>query len=105
MGTSPVAWRRRVLRIQRAGFGHLESNGRAMLDKYTRVYSTRILTPAARGMLKLGLGPDAVTVIGTLGVCAGALIFYPQGEFLWGTLFITAFVFFDNIDGIMARMQ
>lgn len=76
-----------------------------MLDKYTRVYSTRILTPAARGLLKLGLGPDAVTVVGTLGVCAGALIFYPQGEFLWGTLFITAFVFFDNIDGIMARLS
>lgn len=76
-----------------------------MLDKYTRVYSTRILTPTARGLLRLGIGPDMVTVVGTLGVTAGALGFYPRGEFLWGTLVITAFVFADNVDGIMARLS
>lgn len=76
-----------------------------MLDKYTRVYWTRILTPTARGLLRLGIGPDAVTVVGTLGVVGGAVGFYPRGEFLWGTLVITAFVFADNVDGIMARMS
>ncbi|AYY13327.1 CDP-alcohol phosphatidyltransferase family protein [Actinobacteria bacterium YIM 96077] len=75
-----------------------------MLDKYTRVYTTRILTPAARALLKLRIGPDAVTIAGTLGVTAGAFAFYPRGEFLWGTLVITAFIFADNIDGIMARL-
>ncbi len=76
-----------------------------MLDKYTRVYWTRILTPTARGLLRLGIGPDAVTVVGTLGVVGGAVGFYPRGEFLWGTLLITAFVFADNVDGIMARLS
>lgn len=76
-----------------------------MLDKYTRAYSTRILTPAASGLLRIGVSPDAVTVVGTAGVIAGALAFYPRGEFFWGTLAITAFVFFDNIDGIMARLS
>ncbi|PSK96947.1 CDP-diacylglycerol inositol 3-phosphatidyltransferase [Haloactinopolyspora alba] len=76
-----------------------------MLDKYTRVYWTRILTPTARGLLRLGIGPDAVTVLGTLGVVGGAVGFYPRGEFLWGTLVITAFVFADNVDGIMARLS
>lgn len=78
--------------------------GWPMLDKYARVSWTRLLTPAARGLLRVGIGPDTVTMVGTAGVCAGALVFYPQGEFLWGTLFITAFVFADNFDGIMARM-
>ncbi|WP_298331547.1 phosphatidylinositol phosphate synthase [Haloactinopolyspora sp.] len=76
-----------------------------MLDKYTRVYWTRFLTPTARGLLRLGVGPDAVTVVGTLGVVGGAVGFYPRGEFLWGTLVITAFVFADNVDGIMARLS
>jgi CDP-diacylglycerol--glycerol-3-phosphate 3-phosphatidyltransferase len=76
-----------------------------MLDKYTRVYTTRILTPIARGLTKARISPDAVTIVGTIGVTAGALAFYPRGEFLWGTLVITAFVFSDNIDGIMARMS
>ena len=76
-----------------------------MLDKYTRVYMTRIITPIARGLLRVGLTPDAVTIIGTAGVVVGSLAFYPRGEFVWGTLFITAFVFSDNIDGVMARLS
>jgi CDP-diacylglycerol--glycerol-3-phosphate 3-phosphatidyltransferase len=38
-------------------------------------------------------------------VVAGALVFYPLGQLWWGTLFITAFVFSDVVDGIMARME
>lgn len=76
-----------------------------MLNRYTRPVTNRIFTPAARGLLKLGLTPDAVTLIGTAGVVAGALAFYPRGEFFVGTLVITAFVFADNIDGVMARLQ
>jgi CDP-diacylglycerol--glycerol-3-phosphate 3-phosphatidyltransferase len=32
-------------------------------------------------------------------------VFYPLGQLWWGTLFITAFIFSDVIDGIMARME
>jgi CDP-diacylglycerol--glycerol-3-phosphate 3-phosphatidyltransferase len=76
-----------------------------MLNRYTRPVTNRLFTPPAKGLLKLGLSPDAVTLIGTAGVVAGALIFYPQGRFLAGTLFITAFVFSDNLDGVMARLS
>jgi CDP-diacylglycerol--glycerol-3-phosphate 3-phosphatidyltransferase len=34
---------------------------------------------------------------------AGALVFYPRGEFFWGTVVITLFVFSDLVDGNMAR--
>jgi CDP-diacylglycerol---glycerol-3-phosphate 3-phosphatidyltransferase len=75
-----------------------------MLNRYFRVGITRLLTPVARGLLRMGISPDAVTVVGTLGVCIGALGFYPRHEFFWGTLVITLFVFSDNVDGIMARL-
>ena len=76
-----------------------------MLNRFARAFFTRLLTPIATALLRLGVRPDAVTVVGTLGVCAGALVFYPRGEFLVGTLVITAFVFSDNVDGIMARLS
>lgn len=34
---------------------------------------------------------------------AGALVFFPRGEFFWGTIVITLFVFSDLVDGNMAR--
>ncbi len=74
-----------------------------MLNRFARALFTRLLTPVARALLALGISPDVVTVVGTIGVCFGALAFYPRGEFLWGTLVITAFVFSDTVDGIMAR--
>ncbi|GAA1817693.1 phosphatidylinositol phosphate synthase [Nesterenkonia flava] len=76
-----------------------------MLNRYARAFFGAIFTPVAKGLLALGLTPNAVTVIGTLGVCAGALIFYPLGELFWGTVFITLFVFSDLIDGLMARLS
>ncbi|GAB2905996.1 phosphatidylinositol phosphate synthase [Streptomyces mayteni] len=74
-----------------------------MLNKYARAFFTRVLTPFAALLIRLGVTPDAVTLIGTAGVMAGALVFYPMGEFFWGTVVITAFVFSDMVDGNMAR--
>ena len=76
-----------------------------MLNRFARALFTRLLTPAARGLLALGISPDAVTLVGTLGVVVGALAFYPRGSFFWGTVVITLFVFSDTVDGIMARLQ
>ncbi len=74
-----------------------------MLNKYARAFFTRVLTPFAALLIRLGVSPDAVTLIGTGGVVAGALAFYPRGEFFWGTIVITLFVFSDLVDGNMAR--
>jgi phosphatidylinositol phosphate synthase len=75
-----------------------------MLNRYARAFFTAIFTPTSRFSLKIGISPDAVTLVGTLGVIAGALCFFPRGSFLIGTLVITAFVFSDLVDGTMARM-
>ncbi|MFF4602406.1 phosphatidylinositol phosphate synthase [Streptomyces sp. NPDC001339] len=74
-----------------------------MLNKYARAFFTRVLTPFAALLIRLGVSPDAVTLVGTGGVVAGALAFYPRGEFFWGTVVITLFVFSDLVDGNMAR--
>jgi len=76
-----------------------------MLNKYARALFTTIFTPVARLLLKLGVSPDVVTIVGTLGVCVGALAFYPRHEFFWGTVVVTLFVFSDTVDGVMARMS
>lgn len=76
-----------------------------MLNRYARAFFTKVFTPVARLFLKLGISPDVVTIVGTLGVCFGALAFYPRKEFFWGTIVITAFVFSDTVDGVMARMS
>jgi CDP-diacylglycerol---glycerol-3-phosphate 3-phosphatidyltransferase len=74
-----------------------------MLNRFARALFTRLLTPVARALLAAGISPDVVTLVGTLGVVVGALAFYPRGELFWGTIVITAFVFSDTVDGIMAR--
>ena len=79
--------------------------GKAMLNKYARAFFTRVLTPFAAFLIRRGVSPDAVTLLGTTGVMAGALVFFPRGEFFWGTIVITLFVFSDLIDGNMARQM
>ena len=74
-----------------------------MLDRLLRATVTKLLGPIARLLLKIGLSPDIVTVVGTIGVSVGALYFFPRGQMWIGALVITAFVFSDTIDGIMAR--
>src|SRR4051812_46278871 len=76
-----------------------------MLDKLARARFAPWLDRPARALLRLGLTPDVVTVVGTIGVCTGALVFFPMGELAWGVLVITLFVFSDNIDGAMARLS
>ena len=74
-----------------------------MLDRFKSFWQGVMLAPFVNLFIKLGVSPDTVTLVGTLGVAAGALVFFPQGELLVGVLVITVFVFSDLIDGAMAR--
>jgi CDP-diacylglycerol--glycerol-3-phosphate 3-phosphatidyltransferase len=74
-----------------------------MLERFKAFWQGVVLAPIVNLLLRLGVHPDLVTLVGTLGVAAGALAFYPRGELLVGTLVITAFVFSDLVDGAMAR--
>ena len=73
-----------------------------MLERF-RQFWTNVWAPLGNLLLRWGVSPNTVTFVGTLGVVAGAVIFFPQGLLLVGVLVITAFVFSDMIDGYMAR--
>lgn len=73
-----------------------------MIDRFKDAWLA-VLRPVIALLLKLHVSPDAVTLVGTLGVCAGSLIWFPKGQFVTGVLVVTAFVFSDMIDGAMAR--
>ena len=76
-----------------------------MLGIHARPQINKVIEPVARRLAGWGVTPDALTVIGTLGVAGGALGFYPRGEFFVGTLVISAFVFSDMLDGAVARVR
>ena len=63
------------------------------------------IDPPARFLNRLGVSPDVVTVIGTTGACAGAIAFFPRGDFIAGVLIISFFAISDLLDGTMARMR
>jgi CDP-diacylglycerol--glycerol-3-phosphate 3-phosphatidyltransferase len=74
-----------------------------MLDRFKSFWQGVMLAPFVNLFIRLGISPDVITFVGTVGVVAGALIFFPQGHLFGGVLFITAFIFSDLIDGAMAR--
>lgn len=73
-----------------------------MLERF-RQFWTGVWAPLGDLLLKLGVSPNTVTLVGTLGVCAGAVVCFPQGWLLAGVLVISVFVFSDMLDGYMAR--
>lgn len=77
---------------------------RSAMLKLLRPAMTRILTPLGRALVSLGIGPNAVTAVGTLGTVVSALLFFPLGQLAWGSLAITVFVLFDLLDGVVARL-
>ena len=76
-----------------------------MLDRFRQFWQGVVLAPFVTLFLRLGISPDAVTLVGTLGVAAGALVFFPIGMLWQGVVVITCFVFSDLIDGQMARVS
>ena len=74
-----------------------------MLDRFKAFWQGVMLAPFVNLFIRLGISPDAITVVGTVGVSAGALVFFPQGMLWQGVLVVAAFVFSDLIDGAMAR--
>jgi CDP-diacylglycerol--glycerol-3-phosphate 3-phosphatidyltransferase len=69
----------------------------------SRAAFARLTTPTARACLRVGLTPDAVTILGTIVAVAGALTLFPMGKLFAGTLVVWFFVLFDMLDGAMAR--
>jgi len=75
-----------------------------MLERF-RGLSARLLAPLVRTLLRWGISPDLVTVLGTAGVVVAALVCFPQGWLWQGALVVTVFVLSDMLDGQMAKVS
>ncbi|WP_433608596.1 phosphatidylinositol phosphate synthase [Dactylosporangium sp. CA-139114] len=76
-----------------------------ILSVVSRAGLARVLDPVAAALLRAGITPNAVTVIGTLGVLVGALGFATRGHLFIALVIITVSCFTDLIDGSMARQR
>ena len=76
-----------------------------MLSILGRASVSKVTLPMGRALLKTGLTPDIMTVIGTVASVAAALTLFPMGYLFAGTLVIWLFVMFDMLDGAMARAR
>src|SRR5215472_7519791 len=66
---------------------------------------SRVLTPVAELLARTPVTPNAITIIGTAGVAAGALWLFPIGHLFAGTMVCTGFVLADMLDGVLARVK
>lgn len=64
-----------------------------------------IVEPVARVLLKAGLGPNLVTVIGAAVTTGIAVLLIPSGHLVWAAVLSGLFAAFDMVDGTMARLR
>jgi CDP-diacylglycerol--glycerol-3-phosphate 3-phosphatidyltransferase len=74
-----------------------------VLNIHARAAVGKALDPLGRRLAAAGVTPNTVTVIGTIGSVAAALVCFPRHLFFVGTLIIWAFVMLDMVDGAVAR--
>jgi CDP-diacylglycerol---glycerol-3-phosphate 3-phosphatidyltransferase len=74
-----------------------------VLNIHARAAVSKALDPLGARLARAGVTPNAVTVVGTIGVVVGALVFFTRGWWLVGTAVITFSVLLDLVDGAVAR--
>lgn len=76
-----------------------------MLSVHGRRPVAVVVEPVARGLLKLGLGPNVVTVLGAAVTTGIAVLLIPTGHLVWAAVLSGIFAAFDMVDGTMARLR
>lgn len=75
-----------------------------MLNSIARPLVTHVINPAVRGLARLGVTPDMLTLVGAAIATAGAIYFLGRGSLVIGPWVIAASVIADLFDGALARM-
>jgi CDP-diacylglycerol--glycerol-3-phosphate 3-phosphatidyltransferase len=73
--------------------------------KVLRPAIARVLTPVGQVLARTPVTPNALTIIGTIGMSAGALWLFPTGHLFAGVVVCTCFVLTDMLDGTLARIK
>ncbi|WP_216206158.1 phosphatidylinositol phosphate synthase [Amycolatopsis aidingensis] len=76
-----------------------------MLNIFARASISRVTDPIGVALVRAGLTPNVMTVLGTAGAAVCALVFFPQGMLLAGTFTVWGFAMLDLLDGAMARAR
>lgn len=64
-----------------------------------------IVEPPAKLLLRIGVTPDMVTIVGAFGSSLTALILVPRGEFVLAVVILLVLTVSDLLDGTMARLR
>lgn len=65
----------------------------------------KVITPFCRGLLKIGVTPDMMTIFGTSIVVLGSWFLLAQGKILASLIIIGLALLTDLLDGTMARIS
>ncbi|MFD9889791.1 phosphatidylinositol phosphate synthase [Amycolatopsis sp. NPDC059027] len=76
-----------------------------MLNIFARTSVSRVTDPIGQALVRAGLTPNVMTVVGTACAMVSALVFFPNGMLLWGTFTVWGFAMLDLLDGAMARAR
>jgi len=76
-----------------------------VLGVNARPVVAKVVAPAVRGLARAGVTPDMVTIAGTLGAVAAAVVLFGTGHLFWGTVAVTFCVLLDLLDGALARAR
>jgi CDP-diacylglycerol--glycerol-3-phosphate 3-phosphatidyltransferase len=61
--------------------------------------------PMGRALVRVGVSPDTVTIVGTAAIVASSVILTARGYLALGTVVITLCALLDVLDGAMARAR
>lgn len=75
-----------------------------MLSRSGRPFAQLVFGPFAKGLVRLGVSANTMTIVGTVATCAAALTLIPTGYLKTAVLVLTILILFDNLDGQIARL-
>jgi CDP-diacylglycerol--glycerol-3-phosphate 3-phosphatidyltransferase len=76
-----------------------------ILSVSVKAGTARLLQPLGSALLRVGVTPNVVTVLGTLGVLASSIGFVARGRFVEAVVIILFCTLTDVMDGAMARAR
>ena len=76
-----------------------------MLSAHLKPSVVRLITPLCRGLLRIGITPNIMTIFGTGLVVLGSITLLAQGKLLVSIIVIGFALLTDLLDGTMARIS
>lgn len=82
----------------------MEQTKKKTFTENMRLWFKGILDPLANLLIRIGLTPTAVTLMGVIGNIIGAVLI-ANGQLLWGGILVLLMGPMDALDGTMARLR